>query len=203
LTTNGSKFSKEVRRDQIMQAVFRVVAERGLKGLTTAAIAREVGISEANLYRHFKNKDDIVKAAIEKIGEGLIANLEQVLRTRVTASPMEKLKRLFLKHLQYIENNKGIPKMVFSDELHVGNRALQEALLGAINTYSGSLNELFLEAQNCVLIKKDLDPQALALTFIGMIQVVTLKWSLSRFSFSLVHEGKWLWINFERCVAVK
>jgi hypothetical protein len=117
--------------------------------------------------------------------------------------PMEKLKRLFMKHLLYIENNEGIPRIVFSDELHLGNRELKETLLRAINTYSESLKELFLESQNCSFIKKDLDPQALALTFIGMIQVVTLKWSLSSFSFSLVKEGKRLWMNFERCVAVK
>jgi AcrR family transcriptional regulator len=148
MATTRSKFSTEIRRDQIIQAAFRVVAERGVKGITTAAIAQEVGMSEANLYRHFKNKDDIIKAAVENIGEGLINIIEQMLKAPATMGPMEKLKRLFMKHLLYIENNEGIPRIVFSDELHLGNRELKETLLRAINTYSESLKELFLEAQN-------------------------------------------------------
>ena len=42
----------------------RIIGKRGVSGLT-AAIAREVGLSEASLYRHFKNKDEIFYATVE------------------------------------------------------------------------------------------------------------------------------------------
>ena len=43
----------------------RIIGKKGVSGLTMAAIAREVGLSEASLYRHFKNKDEIFYATVE------------------------------------------------------------------------------------------------------------------------------------------
>lgn len=45
--------------------------------LTVAAIAHEVGMSEANLYRHFVDKQEILLETVERIGEGLRGNLEK------------------------------------------------------------------------------------------------------------------------------
>lgn len=201
----GKKLSTEIRREQIMEAVFQLAAEKGVKGLTTAAIARKVGMSEANLYRHFRNKEDIIRAAVEKIGEGLIGNRDRVLASRVPALalPREKLKRLFIMHLRFIESNAGIPRIVFSEELHLGDRKIKSILVSAISTYTDSLRMLFIEGQNGGAIRKDLDPQALAMTFVGMIQFVTLKWSLNGFSFSLASLGRKLWNNFEKSIALE
>ena len=76
---NGSRLSGDIRRDQIVEAALRIIANRGVKSLTTAAIAEEVGISEANLYRHFNSKDEILQGTVEKIGEGLLPALFTVL----------------------------------------------------------------------------------------------------------------------------
>src|SRR5512136_1924538 len=73
-----AKVNTEVRREQIRQATFNIIAERGVKGLTISAIAGKVGVSEANLYRHFKNKKDILDDAVDSIGEGLLQNLRSV-----------------------------------------------------------------------------------------------------------------------------
>lgn len=199
---SSSRLSGDIRRDQIVEAALRIIANRGVKSLTTAAIAEEVGISEANLYRHFKNKDEILQGTVEKIREGLLRNLDAV-SSMTDASPVARLKRLFMLHLEYIEKNEGIPRLVFSEEMHIGNESLKEKLLNTIGLYSAKLESLIKEGKRVGLIKKDIDHSSAALMFLGMIQILAMKWSLSGFSFSLADEGVKLWGNFEKCLSVR
>lgn len=196
----GTKISRDIRRDQIVGAALGIIARSGVKGLTTAAIAREVGVSEANLYRHFRNKDEILYETVRNIGEGLLRNLENVFR--LTASPLMSLKRIFMFHLDYIEKNEGIPRLMFSEEIHMGNEELKKKLLGSIVTYAARLEGLIREGQKAGAIRCDLNPRAAALTLIGMVQVTAMRWSLSGFSFPLVDEGMKLWETYKKCISV-
>ncbi len=198
MARDSKKVDRETRREQITEAALQIVGDRGVKGLTTAALAKEVGVSEANLYRHFENKDEILLETVGRIGETLRCNLERVLAE--SSSPSESLKKIFILHLDYIEKNKGIPRLVFSNEIHVDNNRLREKLFSTIDSYARRLEELLREWRSAGSIKESMDPAPTALTLIGMIQALTMKWSLSGFSFSLVDEGRRLWANFERCM---
>lgn len=200
LKTNG-KMSRDERRVQIAEATLSIIARSGVKSLTTAAIAKEVGVSEGNLYRHFKNKDEIFSETVEMIREGLKKNLENVLK--LESPSLKKLKKAYTLHLDYIEKNEGIPRLVFSDEMHLGNEKLRQKLLATINAYSEELESLMREGQQDGSIRGDMNPKSLVLIMIGMIQVMILKWSLSGFSFPLVDEGMKLWRSFEKCVKVQ
>ncbi|MEW6116280.1 MAG: TetR/AcrR family transcriptional regulator [Nitrospirota bacterium] len=192
---------REVRRTQIAEAALRIIARQGVRALTTSAIAQEVGISEANLYRHFRNKDEILSEMVDMIGEGLRKNFESVFKT--DATPISKLKKVFRLHLDYIEKNEGIPRLGFSEDMHWGNRELGERLLTNIERYADELEKLIQEGQKTGALKRELEPRTAALMLIGMVQVVTFRWSLSGFSFPLVAEGMKMWENFESCVRFK
>jgi TetR/AcrR family transcriptional regulator, fatty acid metabolism regulator protein len=196
-----AKVKTEIRREQITQAVFDIIAADGLGGLTTSAIARNVGVSEANLYRHFKNKNEILISAVNKIGNGLFHNLESV-QSKPMRKPLFKLKTLFALHLKFIENNRGIPRFVYSQEMHRGND-LRGRLLKIINLYMHGIELLIKEGQAKGTVNNKIDARTLALTIIGMIQVITLRWSLNDFSFSLADEGMKHWKNFERCISTQ
>lgn len=195
------KMPREVRRTQIAEAALRIIARQGVRALTTSAIAQEVGISEANLYRHFRNKDEILSEMVDMIGEGLRKNFESVFKT--DATPISKLKKVFRLHLDYIEKNEGIPRLGFSEDMHWGNRELGERLLRNIERYADELEKLMREGQKTGALKRELEPRTAALMLIGMVQVVTFRWSLSGFSFPLVAEGMKMWENFESCVRLK
>lgn len=196
---NAVKLKTEVRRRQVVEATLRLVAKGGLGNLTTAGLAREVGMSEANLYRHFRGKDEIIRETVESIIENLMKNIERVIA--LSGTPLVKLKKAFTLHLEYIERNEGIPRLVFSEDIHGGNEELKRRLLRGIDKYASALESIVREAQAEGHMNKELDPRASALSLIGMVQGATLRWSLSGFSFSLTREGMKLWRNFETCVS--
>lgn len=51
-------------RQKIVEATERLVKVRGLSRVTTKEIAREVGLSEGALYRHFEHKEEVFFAII-------------------------------------------------------------------------------------------------------------------------------------------
>lgn len=52
-------------RQKIIEAGFRVIAERGYHNVTVDEIAKEAGVSTGIAYRYFKNKKDILMAVLE------------------------------------------------------------------------------------------------------------------------------------------
>ena len=199
---SAQKVSTEIRREQIVRSTLKIIAEKGARNLTTAAIAKDVGMSEANIYRHFRSKDEILSETVTKIGSGLRANLEKVFSAGAKDPPLEKLRKIFMLHVDYVEKNEGIPRLVFSEEIHGGNTKLKQKLLKSIDSYAAQLESLIREGRKDGSLKKEINPKSTALMFIGMIQATILRWSLSGFSFSLVAEGRKLWDNYQKCISV-
>ena len=54
------------RRASLLACACRVFAEGSYRGTTTAEIAREAGVTEPILYRHFESKRDLYLAALEE-----------------------------------------------------------------------------------------------------------------------------------------
>jgi hypothetical protein len=88
---------------------------------------------------------------------------------------------------------------MFSEDIHV-NKKLREKFIHMMYTFSERLALLIKEGQRQKTIRADLNPKATALMFIGMVQGLAFRWSLSGFSFSLVKEGAKFWKNFEKCI---
>lgn len=57
----------KVREEAIVQAVNRLLAEKGFDGMTVDEVAARVGIAKASLYKHFPSKEDLAAAAMVRV----------------------------------------------------------------------------------------------------------------------------------------
>ena len=57
----------KVREDAIVQAVNRLLAEKGFDAMTVDEVAAKVGIAKASLYKHFSSKEDLAAAAMVRV----------------------------------------------------------------------------------------------------------------------------------------
>ena len=60
------RLSADERKKQIVDASIRVFSKKGFQGTKTIEIAKAAGISEATIFKHFKNKDDLYKQIINR-----------------------------------------------------------------------------------------------------------------------------------------
>ena len=102
----------ESRRREIADAALKVIADQGLARFTSVAIAREVGVSDAALFRHFATKEDIVLAAIDRVEEILFEGFPPA-----DADPVERLHRFFRRRIEIVRAHPGVARLVGSEQL--------------------------------------------------------------------------------------
>ena len=76
-------------RQRIIEAVWSVMAENGLSGLTVRLVGRKAGVSHAMIHYYFTSKDELVLAVIEHARSYWIHPMEDIVRGLGT--PEEKL----------------------------------------------------------------------------------------------------------------
>lgn len=188
------KRSTRVRKEEIIQAALEVVGKNGVRALTIAAIAASAGMSEANIYRHFSGKDDIYSAVAEFIGSSVMSNASAI--AGGSRKPLEKLETIYFSHVALIIEHPGIPRFVFSDDIHLGQRNLADTLALRIGNYIETITGVIAAGIAEGDLKPGLSPRETALTLLGMIQFTALRWTISNASFEIRPEAEKLWQNF-------
>jgi AcrR family transcriptional regulator len=79
----------QAREDAIVQAVNRLLAEKGFDLMTVDEVAAQVGIAKASLYKHFPSKEDLAAAAMVRMLMQAEDFLDQL---PAQAEPIEQLK---------------------------------------------------------------------------------------------------------------
>lgn len=103
------------RKDQILQSLATMLEQSPGGRITTAGLAKHVGVSEAALYRHFPSKAKMFDALIEFIESTLFSRITQILNDEPRAEVRcEKILTLLL---TFSERNPGITRILTGDPL--------------------------------------------------------------------------------------
>lgn len=182
----------EERRKEIVQATMDLAAEQGIKRVTTQAIADRVGIAQPTVFRHFKTRDAIFSAVIGWIAENLFKAISSGLNPDEQAD--EQLRKLIQRQLGFINKHRAIPKVLFSDFLHLESPKLKTSLQEVMNRYIKRVTQLLQQGKESGVFNKDLDVDQTARYIAALIQGLVLRWSVYEFNFSLEDEAESIWL---------
>lgn len=172
------------RQSEIIQSALALAGELGVQKVTTQAIADRVGIAQATVFRHFKSRDAIFAAVIEWLAAQLSEALQPCFATR-SGGPDERLSLLIERQLSLISQHRGMPRMLFSDRLHLESPMLKETVQKIIFHYLEQLTGLIEEGVQSGHFKPELDALATAKMVAALIQGTVMRWSLFDFNFKL------------------
>lgn len=68
----------EVRKNEILDAADELFGQKGFDGTSTNDILEKVGIARGTLYHHFKSKEDIMDALIERYSARLLGAAQEI-----------------------------------------------------------------------------------------------------------------------------
>ncbi|MFS1523646.1 nucleoid occlusion factor SlmA [Microbulbifer sp. 2304DJ12-6] len=143
---------KITRRQQILEALAHMLEASPGARITTAALAREVGFSEAALYRHFPSKSKMFEGLIEFIEEAIFSRVALILRDEPSAlSRCQKILHLLL---AFCERNPGITRLLTGDALTGETERLHGRILQLFDRLETQMRQILREAE----LREDLRP---------------------------------------------
>ena len=192
------KKSTQIIKEEIVQAALKVLGKGGTKAFTISAIAKTAGMCEANIYRHFSGKNDIYSALADFIGVTVMGKAAII--AAGSGRPLEKLESIFFSHMALIEEHPGMPRMIFSEDIRLGNRKLGEKISLRLRSYVETLAGIIAAGIKEGDFRQGISPRETALTFLGLIQSTALRWTIGSESFDIKAEARKLWSNFMQLV---
>lgn len=106
---------KPSRRLQILEALAHELEVNPGERITTAGLARAVGVSEAALYRHFPSKAKMFEGLIEFIEESVFGLVNKILKEETSA--IKRCEKIFSLMLGFSERNPGLSRILSGDIL--------------------------------------------------------------------------------------
>lgn len=98
-------------KDRILESALTLFSEKGYDGVGVDLIAENAGIKGPSLYKHFKSKEDILDALIEKAESYYQQNFGTAQNPGKTPASMNELVRLSLKRIEFTLHDPMIRKV--------------------------------------------------------------------------------------------
>ena len=95
-----------------------------------------MGLVPSGIYRHFKNKDEMLDAVLDRVEQRLLANVKASRDEHADA--LDCLKDVLMRHIRFLREGKviSVPRMIFSEDAHGDNPQRKRRVLrsSSINT---------------------------------------------------------------------
>lgn len=161
------------RRAVTVDTVIELAAEQNPNDITTAAIAKRMGLTQGALFRHFPNKDAIIQAVMEWVGKQLLARIDKAVNASTT--PLAALESMFNAHVEFVIAHPGVPRMLFGELQRAQDTIPKRMVQTLILRYGERLKRLLDEGKVFGELDEHLDTDASAILFIGTIQGLVMQ----------------------------
>ncbi len=183
------------RQSEILSESIKLIANKGIQGFTIKNLANAIGITEPAIYRHFKNKQEILVELLSLFKENKESFMRNVQANSIT--PMKDLKTMFENRFRFFANNPAIASVIFSEELFRNDPLLSKMVFEIMKENQKIILQIISAGQKSSDIKPNVAAEQLAFIITGAIRLIVTKWRLSEYSFDLEKEGKKLWKSIE------
>lgn len=188
------------RQQQIIETAIKLIADKGIQNLTTKNLAREIGISEPALYRHFDSKSEILKGVIEYFKTKMQPAIKKLNKS---VNSLNKIEKFILEHLSIISQNPNFAKVIFSEANFQNEESLTTKMNNMMKQSHKILETVVQSGQNNYEIRTDVSSLSIVRIIIGSMRLLVTQWSMSGMIFNLETEGKQLCTDMKKLIVAK
>jgi len=176
LTANGSAKKSKIKslppgRIKITQALKILLEKKEFSAVTTAEIAKQAGVTEALIYKYFKDKRDLLHQVLREYLEQYQVQVENDLKGIKGA--LNRLRKLIWSHINVYATNRVFAKILLLEVRNYPDYYKSETY-ELVKIYSNTVLRIIEEGIRNKEIREDLDPKLIRLGIIGSIEQVCL-----------------------------
>ena len=188
------------RQREIVEQAIELIARRGIQELTIRHLARELGITDPAIYRHFASKTEILMGVLDVLER-------ETLHERPAAAaggdnPVQALESRFSALFKRLASAPALAAVVFADEAFLNEEPLAERVRELMDRTQRLVERLVTSAQDAGALRNDIPAQVLATMLVGSVRFVVRRWHVGGHEFDLVREGRAVVSGFLTVAAV-
>lgn len=156
------------RRQQIADTALAIIGRQGLSALTTAALAKEIGLTSGALFRHFASREAILEEAVRRAEVRVDATFPDA-----DLPPTDRLRRLARARIRLLSKDPGLVWLLRSEEALLAlPQAAVDRLRGLAARSRAFIQAAIKEASAQGALRADLAPDVLLLTFTATVHAL-------------------------------
>jgi len=159
----SKRLTADARRQAVLDTACRVFSRSSYRGATTAEIAREAGISEPILYRHFGSKRDLYLACLDEAWRSFRATCEDA----IAADPAKCLGAIADAYMAKGKKIRVIDLWIQALNEASGDKVIAAAVRKQIRDVHDFFADVIRDGQRRGVVHADRDPVAEAWIFVA------------------------------------
>lgn len=164
---------KTPTKDRILDSALTLFSEKGYDGVGVDLIAEKAGLKGPSIYKHFRGKEDILDALIEKAESYYEANFGSQAHPGEMPSSMDELITLSLKRIEFTLSDPMIKKVrrMLTLEQFRSKRIAALTTKYSIDSVQGLYQRIFRNMMDNGILRET-DPELLAMSFASPVSLL-------------------------------
>lgn len=191
-----TRLPTEERQAEIVAAALQLARDVSPALITTTEIATAIGVTQGAVFKHFPTKDAIWVAAVRWVRGALMQSVSHAAADAV--SPVDALSAMFRAHVDFVIAHPGVPRLIFNELQQPADSATKQEVRGLLQGYRKLLLDTLEQAVKQGQVGADLDREAAATTFVGLIQGLVMQAMLAGRPAAMRPQAERVFVLFRR-----
>lgn len=183
--------ANSTRRQQILEMLAHELETNPGSRITTASLARALGVSEAALYRHFPSKARMFEGLISFAEDTVFGLIARILEEH--AQPADRCAQMLRLLLGFAERNPGIARILAGDALVGENERLRERVTQFFDRIETQFRQVLREAVLASNGKLSISVNAAAALLLGIAEGRVAQFVRSEFKLLPLSQWDEIW----------
>jgi TetR/AcrR family transcriptional regulator, transcriptional repressor for nem operon len=160
-------------RDQILEAAARLIHLKGYHCTSLDDVLRESGVGKGNFYYHFRSKEDLGYAILDRVAQGFVGRTLEPCFTEASADPLAQIETFLDCLLDGLRPRGGIggcPMGNLASELSDVHEGFRQRLADIFLVWRGRFAEALGRGQVSGRLRPDFDPVAAAQFLVAAVE---------------------------------
>jgi TetR/AcrR family transcriptional regulator len=156
------------RKQIILQSLAKMLEERDSTKVTTASLAKESGVTEAALYRHFPSKRAIFLELFTFCDQTIFQKVGEIKKDN-NIEPSEKIRLIFFFFIIFLEKNKGFARILSREALGPNEKNVITAVNQFYERLELSMKQILSSNKEMVQLTPGISAHLITSTIEGVI----------------------------------
>ncbi len=176
-----------------------MILKYGSEHVTVRRMAKEIGVSEGAIYRHFISKKEILSFLLDDVENDLISKGNR--NNGSDHNALDILENFLKSQISNIKQKRGMSFQIIAEIISLGDKDLNNKAYNVIDKFVNRIKDILSWGIVSGDIKPDIDLEAVSILLFGMIQGLVTIWTLSHYRVDLEQKYKYLWTMFRDSIA--